>query len=778
MRVLFIALFLIILTDPLFCQYNLAIGEWRSHLPQQFGREVTQSPEKIIYANLWNLIIIDKEDLSADFLSKVEGLSDIGIQKIAYDHSNQQLIIAYTNSNIDFVRENGSIINIPNIKENSNITGDKTIYDIYISDVGLIYLATGFGVIEFDGQNYNFGSTVFMNLRVNDLVEHEGYLYAATQEGLYRVLITATINFSDFTQWEFLSGDNTYGLPILQETVAISSFNENLFVGLEREVYQMAVDQASFEIFFTTQQDNLKITFLKAYTNLLAIGYDDDQFESHVEYFDNNGILMTQGNQCSNRTKGVEIDEVGRVWYADEFNNIRYAESIESNCKTLNYNSPYYHTVSDIDIKESVVMACDGGVTDNFQYLFSRQGFYIQEEGQWTNYNEFLNPAIGQNDLLSFFRIKAHPVENKVYVGSYWGGLLELDRSEPNQYKVYSQENSSIKGTLGDEARERISGIAFDDQQNLWVTAYGAPRPLNVMTPEGVWVNFSVISPRELSNITIDQYGYKWFPVQGGSGGVLIYDSGDDIMSPADDRQRFLNTSNSELTTNVVNVITEDLDGAIWVGTAEGPVIFDCGNDPFEEDCQGVRKKVLQDSIAAFLLADQDIRAIEIDGANQKWLGTRNGLFVQSPDGEEQILRFTKDNSPLFDNFITAMAYDGNSGQMYIATNKGMMSYQTNTTVGARRHIAKDVIVYPNPVQPDYTGPIAIRGLTQNAEVKITDINGNLIYQTNALGGQAIWYGEDYSGKNVASGVYLIFSSNATTSGNPDTFVAKVLLLK
>lgn len=758
-------------------QQNLAIGEWKSHLPQQFGQRVTQSADKIIYANAWNLIIIDKEEFSADFMSKVDGLSDIGIEQIEYDELRQQLIVVYTNSNIDIISQEGRVVNIPNIKENTSILGDKTINKIYTTISDRFYLATGFGIIEMDANTLNFGSTVFMGIRVDDILIKDEHLYAATEEGLYRVSLASDINFSDFTLWEYISGDTSTQLPQLEGVKSLTTYNDAIYLATSNKVYRSRGDDLTFEAYLDVPENQFAFSFLDSQEGYLVIAFDDGAFESQVEFHDQNGSVLDQKNNCSNRAFGVELDKQGRVWYADGFNNIRYSEQLGSDCKTLSYNSPYHHSVSDIDIKDNKVLVSDGGVSDNYQYLFSRQGFYIRTDDDWTNYNEFSNPEIGQNDLLSFFRIKAHPNVEKTYVGSYWGGLLELDQTgEQDIYTVYTQENSSIQGTVGDEARERITGIAFDESENLWVTTFGAARPLNVMTPEGQWTNFAVNSSNLLTNITIDEFGHLWCPVS--AGGVLVYDCGEDPSSSSDDRQRVLNVTNSELTTNRVNVVTVDRDGAVWVGTDEGPVIFDCGSGVFDNDCQGVRKKVLQDSIAAFLLADQEIRAIEVDGANQKWFGTNNGLFVQSEDGEVQIARFTTDNSPLFDNIIQDIAYDGASGQMYIGTNKGLISYQTSTTEPATRHRSSDVLVYPNPVQPDYSGPIAIRGLIENAEVKITDINGHLVYQTNALGGQAIWSGNDYDDNRVSSGVYLVFSSNGSTRGNPDTFVAKILLLR
>ncbi|MBP9196177.1 MAG: regulator, partial [Saprospiraceae bacterium] len=226
---------------------------------------------------------------------------------------------------------------------------------------------------------------------------------------------------------------------------------------------------------------------------------------------------------------------------------------------------------------------------------------------------------------------------------------------------------------------------------------------------------------------------------------------------------------------NKVNSLVVDLDGSIWVGTDRGPVVFDCG-DPFSESCRGNTRKVIVDGIPALLLRDEDILSIEVDGGNRKWFGTRNGIFVQSPDGITQEAKFDVRNSPLLDNKVTDLGFNTDSGEMFVISTGGIQSYKTETTGGGRSH-STNVYAFPNPVRPDYTGPIAIKGLVRDANVKITDINGRLVYETKALGGQAVWDGNDYNGVRAASGIYLVFSANENTSQSSDAFVTKIMIV-
>ena len=353
---------------------------------------------------------------------------------------------------------------------------------------------------------------------------------------------------------------------------------------------------------------------------------------------------------------------------------------------------------------------------------------------------------------------------------------MELDRVT-GEIMVFTQENSTLQGAIGDLARERVTGIAFDESGNLWVSVFGAAQPLNVRTPAGEWMNFNINAPSTLSNITFDEGGNLWCTVSGANGGVLIYDMGEDVLSSNDDQQRFINQNNSQIDAPV-NEVTLDLSGDMWVATAQGPVIFDCGNDAITDDCQGVRRIVEVDSIAAFLLADQNITAIEIDGANRKWLGSENGIFVQSEDGDEQLLRFTQDNSPLFDDDIQDIAYESISGEMYISTGGGMISFKTATSGGNLRNRASNIYAFPNPVQTDFIGSVAIKGLATDAEIRITDLNGNLVQSTQALGGTATWDLTGLSGEPVETGVYLVFSNQSNSFSNPDGVATKILVIR
>lgn len=748
------------------------IGDWISHLPYQSFKRVTQSDSKIIYATEWSILSIDKEDFSSEKLSKVEGLSDIGINEIAYDLINEQLIIAYSNSNIDIV-QGSEVINLPNIKTNLTLIGNKEINKIHVANEDFVYFATDFGLVELNLKTYDFGFTVFTGMPVDDIQTIGSRLFIATEEGIFTIDLSEDINQGDFSFWELLGEE--VGLPTVYSSKALTVFDNKLYAVVDDQLWQRSDDGFSF--LYDVEFPNFKIETLSSSPNNLLLGLKDNAFSSKVLFFDAAENYSESLRLCTDRIRDVIEDERGRIWYADEFNDVRYSNSKDQECQRLTFNSPFSHKASDMDVKDGDLYVASGGVTENFGTLADREGVYVLSENDWSNVNEYFYPPIRENELLNFYQVLHHPSLEKYYLGTFWGGIAEINK-ETNELSLYNKENSSLQGTIGDEARERISGLAYDVAENLWVTNIGAPEPLSVLTNEGSWHSFEIdINDKGLTDINIDQNGYKWVVVFGNQGGIIIYSEEGTIADPTDDKQIFLNQSNSELTTNNVNAIVTDLDGSVWVGTAKGPVIFDCGDEVFDGECVGRRIQVEQDSIGANLLADVEIRTMEIDGANRKWFGSRNGVFVQSPDGITEELRFTVDNSPLFDDNIIDLEFDGDAGLMYIATNKGIQAYRTASTRGERRHVDSKIYAYPNPVRPEYNGPIAIKGLVRDANVKITDVNGRLVYETEALGGQAIWDGRDLDGNKAATGVYLVFSTNDSSFDNPDGAVTKILFV-
>jgi hypothetical protein len=750
-------------------QSDLRIGQWSQHLPYNVGSTVTQSPTRVYYGTEFALMSILKADTSqVEFFSKVDGLSDVRPSWIKYHNGLKTLIVGYENGNIDLIDSNG-ISNVNDIQRNTSIQGDKRIKNIYIDDGHLAYLSTSFGLVVLDLITRKFQSTVLTKSAVTGFTIFHDKYFASTENGLFVYDPTSGNIIENFNQWNKI----TSGLPVSYGSQAIGIFHNMLYAGINGDLYRM--EQDSFVLWYT--RPGFVVQYISTEGQNLMVGFSCiNDCVGRVFFFTDGSFWHENGIKCSARPTYAIEDEKGRIWYADKFSDIRVAQNHFTPCDLLHFDTPFSGNVSEMEVKDGVLYVATGGVSESYQYLGNKDGFFSFDRMNWTTYNQFNNPELAATGLENFFRILPSPIENKLYVGSYWGGLLEYDYQ---QFKVYNDTNSSLQGAVGDIARERVTGLAFDESNNLWVTNFFAARPLSVLKNDGKWKSFDLpcTNITNLSQIVVDQRGYKWIQLYSKSAGIVVYDDGGTIDDDSDDRCIQLGSSNSALPSNSVNCLAVDLDGDIWVGTAEGPVVFDGSADIFGGH-QGSRIKVEQDGVLNYLLGEETIYTIAVDGANRKWFGTGSGVFVQSAAGNEEVTSYTTKNSPLLSNRIIDIAIDGNNGIVYIATDGGIMSVRTDAIVGGPIH-SENAYAFPNPVRPDYDGPIAIRGLARDAVVKITDIRGQVLFETRSLGGQAIWDGKDLNGQQASTGVYLVFSTTGSDGFNkPNALVTKILVVK
>lgn len=765
-----VILFVMILpTITSFGQSELPLGTWKSHLAFKEGLSLTQSKDKVIYASSSGMFTIDKEDLSVKFFAKEDGLTDVRISSLYYNQKTEHLFVVYSNNNIDIIK-NDDVINIPFIENSTSIIGSKTINDVFFVD-HIAYIATDFGVLGFNLNATEFQFTTFMPIRVNSVAVLNGRLYAGTERGLYSINTTGT-NISDFGIWQQTSAQSGISANANIETMAVK-YNR-LYVEISDKVFASNQD-GNFALVYAAPTAEDEIRFLSDDGSTLMIGVMRGN-NGWTIFMSESGQYEEGGRGCVQRTLYALEDEKGRVWYADQWDPIKYTDGKSSGqCQKLQFSTPFTNDAASIRFKKDKAYFGSNGVNEDFQYGFTLFGFYTLQNREWQNFSPDNFQALREFDFFHTKAVAPHPKTDELYLGSYYNGIMRYDE-KTKEVKHWNKDNSILQRVVGDKARTRIAGLTFDKNENLWISNYGALKPLVVKTKEDTWHSFSVPGATNLHQIVIDPNGNKWIAVFGVGNGILVYNEGKDIPDPTDDKIRLITRNNSEISGNKVNCIAVDLDGSIWVGTDQGPVVFDC-SDPFAETCRGNTRKVVVDNIPAPLLRYEDILSIAVDGANRKWFGTRNGIFVQSPDGVTQVDKFDVKNSPLLDNIIKEMAYNPVTGEMFIVSREGIQSYKTMTTAGLRSHDASNVYAYPNPVRPDYTGPISIKGLVRDANVKITDISGKLIFETKALGGQAIWDGKDYNGVNAATGVYLVFSANENTSLSPDALVTKILVV-
>jgi hypothetical protein len=742
----------------------LAIGQWRAVLPYTTGMAVAQTQDHIYYGTTQALVRIDKEDQSPRFYSRIDGLSESGIRQMAYSDRFKTLVLAYNSGNIDLMTQAG-VFNVPDILNNTNITGDKTINHIYLYQDSLVLLSCGFGMVQYNLATRLFERTAFSPFPIFQMTAHDGYFYAAGEEGLFRLPVGSF--FSDFGRWALLGQGE--GLPDVYVSAGVVMADGQLFAAVNDTLMRLH-DQGRELVF---HQSGLRLRYMAASREHVLAGYQVSGGPARMVVRSPDGDVRTI-TECVGVPRGALLDQYDRIWYADEWSRFRTYNLQAGRCEWFLYNTPAGFSSWDIHILEDTVYIASGAYSAAGSPTGNNSGLYILRDGQWTNYNRSTHPVMESMQAhVDYVAIVADPRDGTVYAGSYYGGLLEI---KGDDLHFYQRENSILQGSVGDIQRPRIGGVVRDRKGNYWMSNSLAPDPLVLLTADGQWRSFRPGNNTFLLRGIVDHQNNKWFVL--GNGGVLVYNEGNDPLDPSDDQVRILTADNANLPDNRVRSLGLDRDGAVWIGTRDGVGVVRCG-DVFRNECRASRVVVTSDGDPEALLKDVEITAIAVDGANRKWLGTGNGLFVQSPDGTNEVARFTMQNSPLPSGRITALAFNDRSAEMWIGTENGMMVYQTDAPVGDEVH-APQVSVYPNPVRPDYRGPIAVNGLPRDANVKITDIRGRLVYETTALGGQAIWYGEDYTGRRVASGVYLVFSSSKAggfIAGKADTAVSKIVFV-
>jgi len=742
-----------------------AIGGWREHLPYNSTIDVAVTPERVYAATPYALFTVSRADRELERRSRVGGLNETGISTIRYDAASKKLFIAYSNSNIDILTDRG-LRNVPDLKR-ENVSGDKTIYDFFPFG-NRCYVATGLGVWVIDAERYETRDAWFIGnnggyVRTWMVSRDQNFYYAATDEGLKRTPVNNPMP-ADFRTWQLLSGSDGLSAAACRGIANVSG----RMIALQRDSL-FVLNGSTWTPFFSNGNPIVSINPTEgrlALTQSFVLGGNATQ----ALVLNADGTLFRSASQAPPLSYPRKAELAGNeLWVADEYAGLSVWTGGAP--EFFRPNGPEGLASGEMTFFNNSLWIASGAVNDSWNYMYQRTGIYQFREGNWTNYNQFRLPQL--DTLLDFITVAVDPRDESLWAGSYGGGLLHI--KGPNSTEIFKQ-NSPIGPAIGDPLSYRVSGLAFDADNNLWVANYGASRFLHVRRTDGRWHSFTppvFLNENAIAQIVIDENGILWMLSPKGNG-VLAYHPGNSLESPADDRWRLLRSGNGNgnLPAGEVLSLAKDRSGYIWVGTSDGVAVIQCGMDVFN-GCQAVLPIVKgETNFANFLFKGEEVRSIAVDGADQKWVGTRNGLWLISPDGDRRILRFTEENSPLLSSDIRRVAIDPATGEVFVATARGIVSFRGSATEGAADF--SNLQVFPNPVPPGYGGTIAIRGLKENTVVKITELNGRLVHQTRSLGGQAVWNGRDYQGRSIASGVYLVL---VTEEGQQERAAGKIVFV-
>lgn len=452
-------------------------------------------------------------------------------------------------------------------------------------------------------------------------------------------------------------------------------------------------------------------------------------------------------------------------------------------------DSPLRNYFFNMNFAGEKLLVAGGGHTDN---RFFRPGTIMAyEDNTWSSFDEDMPTHTGLSywDITCVVQDPFDPTRH--FAGSAGEGIYEF--RDGHYANWYSEHNSPLVSAVPGEASHnyvRVNGLAFDVEGNLWtVSCEAANHQVNVLkADDNTWRSFDYSELSQASNINhamIDSRGWLWATsCRGESGGLFCLDYNGTTDNTTDDRHRFLtefiNQSGSSVKDRIgVYCIAEDLDGAIWIGTNTGPLILNNPQNFFDDDFSVQQILVPRNdgtNLADYLLSGEVVNAIAVDGANRKWLGTEgSGLYLISADGQETIHHFTTENSLLLSNAIESLAIHPVTGEVFIGTSYGLVSYQSDATPAASSFDESNVRAYPNPVRPDYNGVITVTGMMQDSDVKIVNPAGQLVYQGTSIGGQFVWDGRDGRGRRVSSGVYMVLAANADGS---EGIVTKIVIIR
>lgn len=719
-----------------------------------------------VYAASENALF--SKDLKTDLLkttTTIDGLSGQTIAALFHSSVSNKSIIGYENGLMIVINDaDGSMINIVDII-NKQIPSNLKKINHFMEYNGIVYVSCNFGIVQFNLSTMLFGDTYFIGnngaeLSVTQTAVYNGFIYASTSDGIRKADISSK-NLIDYNQWISMASGNwssveAFGTELLAITTAGNvykySTNTNYFY------FFLQLPQASSDMRST--EDYLIITTLNTvyiYNKQLVL----------VRKIDSSQIGVNGVNFICAASLGDKI-------FIGTKENGMYSTTISliSNFENIMPSGPSRNSIFSVLATSNSLWAAYGDYTAGYNpYPLDSFGISKYSEKGWLNipYEKVLGAK-------SIVRIAVSPLnENLVYASSFYSGVLKIENEVPtllyNKSNSKLEDISSIPGYFDDT---RINGIALDAAGNLWVNNSLVKNGLKELKTDGQWISYStkdILGNPEASSLgrlIIDKLGTKWFCSNGD--GVVGYNE-----KYSKFKKMTFGPENGNLPTTDAKAIAVDNGNQLWIGTVNGlRVLRNIGDFQSTDQLRAEAIIILEDNVAQELLYEQAITDIAVDGANNKWIGTGDsGVFLVSPDGQETKYHFTIKNSPLPSNTINDIDINNVTGEVFIATDKGMVSFKGIATKA--NEDLNNAYVYPNPVRPEYEGTVKIAGLLDRATVKITDIEGNLVFETTSQGGTIEWDTTAFGKYKVASGVYMIFIS---AQDGIETKVKKVMIIR
>ena len=769
-------LFFSILSIPICISQN-----WNGHYSYHNSIDTSIGNGKIFTASENAIYIHSTQDDQLSIITTIDGLSGDFISNIYYSTNFNKLIIGYENGLIQIVDfNNDNILTIYDIIEKTTIPPNKKKINEFTEVDNIIYISTDYGVSLYDLNSLEFGDSLFIGeggtqQQVNQTIINDNFLYAVLPDfgGIKRVNLD--LDIINYQNWELVySGDFDFILNIDDSFVFTNEnnvfFNENgtfsQVISLSQTIKKIVINEGKIII---TSED--KIFIYDTNFNLINSSIISSNFNTNF----NSSELYNNYIYVATSSKGLLKINI---------NNIQQNYSILP-------AGPLDNNVFSISSLYGSLWATFGDYTSTYNpYPLARKGVSHWSDEYWNNINY---DSIPEN-AVNLNNISINPFNlNNIFISSYHGGLLEIS---DESLSLFDQLNSGLESLISNETNYnsvRISGSNFDDSGTLWLMNSRVDNPLksfNLDTNQWSSYDFTQIIPDgfndELgfSDIVIGSNGTKW--IGGLNSGLIGFNenAGNPLLKRINDNDV------GNLPSPYVKSLAMDNNNHLWIGTIKGLRVLYNTSNFFDANVSTQQIVIEEDGIYKELLEQQFISDIKVDGSNNKWVGTiGSGLFYFSQNGQQTIYHFTKNNSPLPSNNINDIALDFVNGLVFIATDKGLVSFDSGGSTTSST--LNESYVYPNPVRPSFNmniEKIKISGITEDINIKITDISGNLVAEANSNvnnryngfnleidGGIAYWNGKNLANNSVSSGVYIVMLSDLDSY---DTKILKIMIIR
>jgi hypothetical protein len=748
-----------------------AVGSWKSYLAYQDATQAAETPNYVFGVYDGSLVSYSLEDQSVQTYSLENGLHDMNIRFLIYSPEAKALMIIYDNSNMDIFTGKNTIYNMPDIKGYANFS-NKIVNNVEVRGEQ-VYLATGYGISVVDLKRREVKNTYDLKVNTTAVCHWGEFIYAATSDGLRRAALSS--NLVDIGNWELVSLSNGNAKNITH----MAAYNDHLVFGDNQSVWRLAPDGAVQRLVSGACKQ------LAVFNGQLQIAVQEGIF-FYTDWDKSSFLRLTQ--EYRSIAPSESTGSYWIAWGAQGVVKLKVKEQEGSNeldyetvIPGIKVNSPLRNRTYHLTFQSDKLLVTGGGrAGDRYNWAGT---FMRYDKGKWYNLDEeALIPLIHFEckDLMSAIVDPRDP--NHYYVSSWGEGVYEF--KDTAFVKLHTYDNSSLSTISSPESPNkphyvRTDGMVYDKNNNLYITNGGVAGIISVLTHDGKWYPYvyEKIGVCYPGQIIITRDNKKWLNIFRGTRlGIAVVDD-KDTREKEDDveyySREFTDQENRTIGATTYSCLAEDLNGSVWVGTDKGPIVFSSAEQMDRGECT---RPTITDQYGAghYLMEGTRVTAIAIDGANRKWIGTSGeGVFVVDQSDGVQVENFNMTNSDIISNNINSIAINGKTGEVFIATDRGICSYRSDAIEGKPDY--SEARAFPNPVRPASSNQVVITGLMQNSRVKITDLAGNLMKEATSVGGQYTWNCSNPKGDIVKAGIYLVF---ATLPDGSQGVVTKIMVIK